>query len=215
MTNLVNPQMVQTSHVLGIFLGIVSKIKEWQPLLAGLLMVVAACILARAIARATRLRGSSPAKTKLNASRPDLRAAPRISSSDPVASSADIFQILGQLRSLVRSAVSALSLAKDAKNGDISSFYECIFNLQLDRSALPTDIPDKAQELLHALLGQINMLRLLVEKKAAKPEIYDALIKLNSSARNLNAVLSASNAKLPLAVQPSAKSRRDTSNARS
>jgi hypothetical protein len=181
-----------------------SIIKEWQPLLSSMVLFVAACILARTILHAARIRVSNSAQLFENASRTSHQDLRKSAFSDDTLPEppADIVQNLERLRSLIRSALAALTFRKDAENGVSTSIYERIFDIRLERSTLPADTPENAGELLVSLSQKIHALRLLVSKSASTSEISTALIKLNTIARDLATQLSgpiASIAERPLA----------------
>src|SRR5690349_1846008 len=89
--------------------------KEWQVLLAGLLVLVAALVIARAIRKATAARIPQPAS--LEDARMDMRLAPRpVGQQDK---SGELIGELEQLRSLIRSALSAFTLTAEKENSPV------------------------------------------------------------------------------------------------
>ncbi len=170
--------------------------KDWQVLLAGLLALLAGCIVAIGCVKAARIiaRGG-PAKADTT-DHPDLRYAPEpdlryplgpANDREPAAKPGDIATSLEQLRGLIRVALSSSIPGSRADTPHLS--YERILRLQLDTSALPQDASEAMQERLEALKQHIETLRSLVGKKAGTPDIADQLIKINAKARELSAAL--------------------------
>lgn len=169
--------------------------KEWQILLAGLLVVVAAVIIAWATVRAAKI-GSQKSDTKPR-TQPDLRLAPAPAASDgpspPAAASPEILNSLEQLRSLIRSALGSLLHPRE-KPGEKESnpaYFLCqrILHLRLDQMAPPARAGRAAQEGHFDLLNQLNALRAHLKKDAPPSDLCEILVQLNANARGLIATL--------------------------
>jgi hypothetical protein len=165
--------------------------KEWQPLLAGLLVVIAALIVARAILK-TSLRSSPQAGSAKNQAKLDLRqgaksAGANPSGSSPQGASQELVGNLEQLRSLVRSALASFTLTAEKENSPAFFLCQRIAHLRLEQ--LPPNAAKPAREIHAALLQQLELLRLHLKKDALPAEISESLVLLNTSARNLVAAL--------------------------
>jgi len=185
--------------------------KEWQYLLAGFLMVVAACIFAIGIITAARIRAGGP---RAKVAQPDLRKIAGAANDDPkpaalqtlasmpsatplqastssptVYSRQDVAGNLDHLRWLIRTALSPQPSSEVSQAGLIDCCQR-IGQMQLEDAGLPDNVPDTAQAQRTVLLQDANAVRELAETKAASSEIISALIKLNASARALAALLS-------------------------
>jgi hypothetical protein len=162
--------------------------KEWQILLAGLLVLVAAVIFAWASLRAAKIgaaRSDAKAKAQL-----DLRSAPApAGSSLPAAASPELLLSLEQLRSLIRSALGSLlqSSEKPGEKESSPAFFLCqrILHLKLDQMPPPAQAGAAAQEGFSALLKQLGALRAGLKKDASPAELSQILVQINASARSL------------------------------
>jgi hypothetical protein len=160
-------------------------IKEWQILLAGLLVLAAGLIVARAIRKTP---GASPAPHGSQAQPDlDLRRAPKPAS--PVGSSGELVGELEQLRSLIRSALAAFTLTAEKENSPVQFLCQRIARLRPERFALPAGAPKVQRDTHAALLEQLDALRQQLKKEASPAEISGTLIQLNTSARSLLAAL--------------------------
>jgi hypothetical protein len=163
--------------------------KEWQILLAGLLVFFAALIIAWATIRAAKM-GARP-DTKLR-SQSDLRAAPPpVSLPAPAATSFELLSTLEQLRSLIRSALGSLpqTSEKPGEKENSPAYFLCqrILHLRLDQ--LPPPAGKTAQDGFSALQKQLNALRAHLKKDASPAELSEILVQINASARSLVATL--------------------------
>jgi hypothetical protein len=163
--------------------------KEWQPLLAGLLVVFAAFIFASATLKAARIRAAAILQT--GAASPDrasdLRMAAGPAGRPPPAGK--LTGTLEQLRSLIRSAMSSLTFAAEKENSPAHFLCQRIAHLPLERCPPPDDATVAARELYIRLLEQLESLRLNLKKEAPVTENSDILLQLNTTARNLMAAL--------------------------
>jgi len=159
--------------------------KEWQVLLAGLLVLLAALIVASALRRkapAPVTQTSSPADERL-----DMRLAPRpLSRQD---ASGELIGELEQLRSLIRSALSAFTLTAEKENSPVQFLCQRVARVRPDRYTLPAGAPKSQQDLYAALLEQQETLRQQLKRDAQPIEITGTLVHLNTSARSLVAAL--------------------------
>lgn len=169
--------------------------KEWQVLLAGLLVFLAAVIFAFAIIRSAKLRSQVRPETK---NRSDLRLEPGSASSPPTsgpsvstAASPEFLSILEQLRSLIRSALGSLPQTSEklGEKENSPAFFLCQRILHLRLEQLPPPAGPAAQQGFSALLTQLNLLRAHLKKDASSAELSEILVQINASARNLVAAL--------------------------
>ena len=160
--------------------------KEWQVLLSGILVLMAALIVARAIrkapSRASQKRG--PDQTRL-----DLRLASKPAGlptdTSPPDLSGDLVGELEQLRSLIRSALSAFTLKAEKENSTVQFLCQRVARLRPDRFPLPAGTAKTQLELHAGLLEQMEILRQQLRKEAQPAEISGTLVQLNASARSL------------------------------
>ena len=163
--------------------------KEWQILLAGLLVLVAAAIFAWATIRAAKI---SAAKSDIKArSQLDLRLAPAPASppAPAAAASSALLGNLEQLRSLIRSALGSLlqSIEKPGEKENSPTYFLCqrILHLRLDQMPPPARAGRAALEGYSDLLTQLNALRAHLKKDAPPGELSEILVQINASARGL------------------------------
>jgi hypothetical protein len=164
--------------------------KAWQMLLAGVLVLGAAIIVARAIARAAALR-SPAAKDRRQL---DLRADGTPFAANPAETPQELTGNLEQLRSMIRSALTSFTLTADKENNP--GYFQCqrIAHLHLERFPLPVNANKAARELHAVLLLQLETLRQNLNqnpKKDMPGDVAQLLVQLNTSARNLLAALAA------------------------
>lgn len=159
--------------------------KAWQMLLAGILVLLAAIIVARAIVKAAALRSPQSPKQALKS---DLRADARLADETPQ----ELVGNLEQLRSVIRSALTSFTQTGDKENGPGYFLCQRIAHLHLERFPLPVDAGKPARELHAALLQQLETLRQTLNqnpKKDMPGDIAQLLVQLNTNARNLVAAL--------------------------
>jgi hypothetical protein len=164
--------------------------KEWQILLAGVLVLLAALIVARALRRTP-----PPAPKSIpTASQLDLRAAPQ-----PLGSQQTPDELVGeleQLRSLIRSALAAFTLTAEKENSPVQFLCQRVARLRPERFPLAEDAAKTHHQLYTALLEQMEVLRQQLKKEAQPLEISATLVQLNTNARNLVTALA------PLSASP-------------
>jgi hypothetical protein len=187
--------------------------KEWQSLLAGVLLLVAARIFAQGSMRAARIRATGMIRSAQIAAgtapgidaRPSSLAVSQMTSRAPISAETELLKRLEQLRSLIRSAMSTLTT--DTGDGDSSANFFCerIAALRLGEGYLPTSLTPEMRDLHKKLLTQLEALRRATENKASQSELSHALVQLNTRAREFSAVLA------PTAQQASAAPARTTS----
>jgi len=159
-------------------------VKEWQVLLAGLLVVVAGLIVARAIRKAP---AKVPAPEVIpDRGRLDLRREPRASA--PPDRPGNLIGELEQLRSLIRSALSAFTLTA-GENSPVQFLCQRVARLRPERFPLPGSATPAQHGLFAELLEQMDSLRQQLKREIKPDEMTGTLIKLNTSARNLVAAL--------------------------
>jgi hypothetical protein len=187
--------------------------KEWQILLAGVLVLFAALIVAKAIRKTAPSRkaplqpapagqfdldlrkGAKASETTAPANQPaaERRRSPRQSTA-PVplvaepASPSELAANLEQLRSFIRSALAAQTLTAEKENSPAKLLCQRITNFRLER--LPAGAPKAAHEVHAAMLGQLEVLRQTLKKESPLSEVSPILVQLNASARDLAAALS-------------------------
>lgn len=159
--------------------------KEWQLLLAGVLVLLAALIVAWSVLRAARIRADATSQD-----RPDLRSstAPAIAGPQPRAQD-DIVTGLEQLRSFIRSALASLTLTAEKENSPALFLCQRIAHVRLERFALPSHAGKPAHELYGSLLDQLDLLRQNLKKGVQPADLSEILVQLNASARNLTLAL--------------------------
>ena len=161
--------------------------KEWQILLAGLLVFFAALIIAWATIRAAKLAGAARPEARAR-SQLDLRSAtPPAGQPAPAAASSELLSSLEQLRSLIRSALGSLPQTSE-KLGDKETspaYFLCQRILHLRLEQLPPPAGPAAQQTFSALLTQLNLLRAQLKKDASPAELSEILVQINASARSL------------------------------
>lgn len=163
--------------------------KEWQillaGLLAGLLVLAAALVVARAIRKGP---GTAPLReTVANQARLDLRREPR--AVIPLATTGELAGELEQLRSLIRSALSAFTLTAEQENSPVQFLCQRVARLRPERFPLPVSATQAQRSLYAEVLEQLDMLRQQLKRDIKPAEMSGTLIKLNTSARNLIATL--------------------------
>jgi len=154
--------------------------KEWQVLLAGILVLMAALIVAKAIRKAPP---RATQKRVLDEAQLDLRLEPRPAGSADM--SGDLVGELEQLRSLIRSALSAFTLTAEKENSTVQFLCQRVARLRPDRFPVPAGTAKAQLELYTGLLEQMENLRQQLKKDATPVEISGTLVQLNASARSL------------------------------
>ena len=168
--------------------------KGWQMLLAGLLVLAAAIIVARAIVKAASLRSPSAKPAAKNMRRPDLRADGTPLAGGPAETPQELAGNLEQLRSMIRSALTSFTLTADKENNPGYFLCQRIAHLHLERFPLPVDANKAARELHAVLLLQLETLRQNLNqnpKKDMPGDVAQLLVQLNTSARSLLTALAA------------------------
>jgi hypothetical protein len=160
----------------------VALVKEWQPILAGLLVMMAAIILGYANIIAAKIRSAGSNQPEKPAPR-DLRSSINSRSSDAVAPES-ISSNLEKLRSLVRSALSLLS-SVDTDQDAARAICARIAAFQWQQFPIAHDADKRTQELFATFLNQFEPLRNLLRQEWSSSEASSILIQLNASARAL------------------------------
>lgn len=174
--------------------------KDWQYLLAGLLAVLAACIFAIGSITAARIRASasrsSARYTDLRVKKIPIHSEPTLAAPSvltpfplqPVFSSQDISGNLDHLRWLIRTGLSP-QLSSDVSQTSLIGCCERVEKMRLENVPLSDGATEAARIQRKVMLQDANTLRELADTQAASSEIISALIKLNTSARELTALL--------------------------
>jgi hypothetical protein len=161
--------------------------RQWQPLLAGLLAVLAAIVLSTGMIRAAKI---GAAKSTDNAEKPDQRDL-RMSVA-PASIAAGTYDSvdgsLEKLRSLLRSALSSLS-STDADEESARSLCTRITAYQWKQFPLPVNANRRLQETYASFLNQFELLQIVLGKEWSPSEASAILIQLNANARALSTIL--------------------------
>ncbi|HEY2008389.1 MAG TPA: hypothetical protein VGH23_05335 [Rhizomicrobium sp.] len=156
---------------------------EWQPLLAGILAVVASIILAAGIVKAAKIRAGRSAVNSQKSETQDLRAS---AVQGPI--DADTLESvtgnLENLRSLLRSALSSLS-SVDADDKAARALCIRIAAFQWQQFPIPANADKRMQETYGAFLNQFEQLRKVLNQEWSGTEASAILIQLNANARTL------------------------------
>lgn len=156
--------------------------KEWQPLLAGMLAVVASIILGVAIIVAAKIRAAAPEK-RAEALTRDLRSSLHPGPTEPAANDS-AGNNLEKLRSLLRSALSSLS-SVNPNNETARVLCARIAAFQWQHFPVPAGADNRIQEGYGTLLNQFELLRKLLRQEWSSTEASSILIQMNASARTL------------------------------
>ncbi len=161
--------------------------KEWQPLLAGLLAVLAAIIIAAGMISSARIRSAKFGATGQGPGMQDMRI-PALPASIENDTFDSINADLEKLRSLLRSALSVLS-STGADNEAARSLCARIGAFQWKQLPLPVDADKRLRETYATFLNQFDLLEAVLTKDWSPAEASAILIQLNANARALCAVL--------------------------
>ncbi len=163
--------------------------KEWQPLLAGLLAVIASLIFAAGIIIAAKIRAGKPSQAPQKTVTHDLR---KSVFREPVNSEPpdNVLKNLEVLRSLLRSALSALS-SVDADDTVARALCVRIAAFQWRQFAITADVDQRTRETYATFLNQFELLRKVLQRGWSKAEASTVLIQLNAGARSLIETLGA------------------------
>jgi len=162
--------------------------KEWQPLLAGLLAVLAAIIIAAGMIISARIRAARSGANRNGPDTRDLRVPASLASLDND-SFDSINANLEKLRSLLRSALSALSTT-GTDDEAARSLCARIGAFQWKQFPLPADADTRLREVYATFLNQFDLLEVVLAKDWSPSEASAILIQLNANARALCAILS-------------------------
>jgi hypothetical protein len=188
---------IMTLDVVGqmkVFLGqlavafdpLIGQAREWQPLLGGLLVVLASIILAVGIVRAAKIRAAASRDSREAQMTHDLKKA-----APPASAASENFRNLASdlesLRSLLRSALASLS-SVDTNHETARLLCNRIAALQA-QYATPISANKGIRETHAALVNQFKLLRALLDNDWSPSEASAILIQLNATARSLSAAL--------------------------
>jgi hypothetical protein len=163
--------------------------KEWQPLLAGLLVVFAAIIVARSTRKTMAMRALQTAPAAKDPPPLDLRQAEKPAGAGPQDAYDELVSNLEQLRSLIRSALASFTLTTEKENSPAYFLCQRVARFRVEQ--LPPNATKPAREFHATLQEQLELMRLHLKKDAPPAEAAGILIQLNTSARNLVATLAA------------------------
>jgi len=107
----------------------------------------------------------------------------------PLATTGELAGELEQLRSLIRSALSAFTLTAEQENSPVQFLCQRVARLRPERFPLPVSATQAQRSLYAEVLEQLDMLRQQLKREIKPAEMSGTLIKLNTSARNLIATL--------------------------
>jgi len=190
--------------------------KEWQGLLGGLIILLAARVFSQGSLRAARIRATAMIRSAQITAGGSANQNPRPTSSParlepvvrlPASPENELLRKIEQLRSLIRSAMSTLT--SDAGTTDVNSNFFCdrIALLHFSESGLPSNTTPAVRELFQRLLAQLESVRLASTNRAAQSVLSDALVQLNLRAREFAGALEAM-------VQPNIRTAQDPGKAR-
>ena len=168
--------------------------RDWQGLLGGLLLVIAAWIFSRGTLHATRIRAAALIRSAQISSGLPLDAPAHLASAPPVekprpklSPMGELVQKTEQLRSLIRSAMSTLT-ADTGMADAIPNFYcQRIARMQFDEQTIPANLSRAAHDLHGKLASQLVAVRTAMEKRSTHEELSQALVQLNARAREFGA----------------------------
>ena len=179
--------------------------KEWQGLLGGLLLVVAAWIFTQGSLRTARIRAASIVRSAEIAARGQPLPAPaparsvaqatpepqaRTEPPQPLSLESELTRRVEQLRSLIRSAMSTLTSDSGTLQSAPNFYCERISLMRFDDEEITTALPEAARDPYKRLTLQLAVVRYATEKKSPQAELSHALVQLNARARELSSVLS-------------------------
>jgi len=177
--------------------------REWQGLLGGLLLVLAAWIFARGSMRAARIRAAALIRSAEIAATTPLsmtaQPAPIAARAEPVrqepaSPQSELLQRVEQLRSLIRSAMSTLTSDAGRVSTAPNFYCERITLMRFDDTRLPPSLTPAVRDLHKKMVLALAHVRQATEKKVSQAELSQVLVQLNARAREL------ANALAPAAV---------------
>jgi hypothetical protein len=177
--------------------------KEWQGLLGGMLLVVAAWIFTQGSLRTARIRAATIARSAEIAARgpPIAASAPAVAQPkpepktrteppQPLSLESELIRKVEQLRSLIRSAMSTLTSDSGTLQAAPNFYCERISLMRFDDEDTITALPEAARDPYKRLTLQLAVVRYATEKRSPQAELSQALVQLNTRARELSSVLS-------------------------
>ena len=181
--------LAQMAPLLG---HLVQQIKEWQPLLASLLILLASFILAKGLVRAAKIWVAATHERREEHTSEDTRTRVDMRAVEPPIAASEVSSQLAadceSLRSLLRSALASLS-SVDTNHEAARLLCNRIAALQSRFANVPLDANKRVRETISALSGQFESLRSVLSKDWSPSETSAILIQLNASARALFASL--------------------------
>lgn len=185
--------------------------KEWQTLLTGVLLLIAARTFSQGSVRTARIRATAMVRAaQIQAGeKPDLVFRPKASlqsanfepPASPDSPEIALVQKIEELRSLIRSAMSTLTMETGKVDASPNFFCERIASLRFEKESLPTSLTPSALELHKNLVTQLAVVQQAIRTKVTQAELSQALVLLNARAREFAAALMPST--LPTTAIPS------------
>ena len=174
--------------------------RDWQILLGGLLVLVAAQIFVRGSLRSARIQAAAAVRAAQIAAgvvpSRDARLGGATSSEvqarEPTVSISaehELQRKIEQLRSLIRSAMSMLTSDADGADASSNIYCERIARLRFDEMDLPLNPSANLLELYKRFLLQLATIRRVTERRLGQKESQEALVQLNARARELAAAV--------------------------
>ena len=160
--------------------------KEWQPLLAGLLAVIASVVLGAAVVHAAKIYSAGTSRPQ-KAPPADLRVSTARGSLD-IINRDGVDNNLEKLRSLVRSALASLA-SVDADQEAARAMCTRIAAFQWQSFPIPVDADKRMQDTYGTFLNQFELLRRLLHQEWSSTEASSILIQMNANARALSQAL--------------------------
>lgn len=172
--------------------------KDWQIVLGGLAILIAAQIFAVGSVRAARIRAAASVRAAqiaaglipnqeprfADANTPSINP-PSFRPASTVSPEQDLPHKLDQLRSFIRSAMALNVSDVDGADATGNIYCERILRLHFEEKDLPANATAGTLELYKRLLLQLAALRRTAEKGQPQHEVSEVLFQLNARAREL------------------------------
>lgn len=193
--------------------------RDWQILLSGVVVLIAAQIFVRGSLRSARIQAAAAVRAAQIAAgvvaHRDERLGPAAlgagitkRQSAPISPENALLNKIEQLRSLIRSAMSMLASDADGADASTNIYCERIGRLRFDETDLPAHPSANILEHYKRFLVQLAALRKVTERRAGQAESSEALVQLNARAREFAAALK------PAPASVGARNAREPSQAR-
>lgn len=173
--------------------------KDWQGLLAGMLLFGAAWKISRSTLRAARIRATAMVRSAEIAARASHQADPHavvaamvqpsMSKAPPQSPENELVRKVEHMRSLIRSAMATLTSDSGGAGLGPNFYCEKIVQLKFDDADLPQSSTAEVRNLHRKLVLQLALVRQAMEKKVPNSELSQVLVRLNGRARDLSSSL--------------------------